>query len=1094
MAPRIFGLSSRSRPRSVSESHETPSRAIFNDLSDAHATITRRQPSNWATLTPGWANDQPLSVGNAKSTPLASVARSSNLIVNHSSETPHQRLRHPASPEIPESEIGNKFPSLSPQGSHFPASGSRGLRTEQHQSTAENSHRRSRSLDQLLNTPHLSTSKENVAHQLPQHVKGNLPQNSTVSDIYDSYIGEGIEDAQEPRNLPENGGAVGNEPMHGMSNYASQSQTQLSNFAWSPRGSLVDTETGMHTNIAPYVGSPVRSGGAERAHGHGHGHGMDYLDPIEASIAPTRDPEVSPHDSFDSFEAYINEVENGRDFEDEQRRLEAQCATVTLVSQPGPVRSRPMSQAEIMDLEHQIRRHLRSPSPLSNEYVGESNVDPNTAFGASRSSSSTSFGTFHLRRYGHTVEEAIRRAEPQIPYGGIETVRTRTGTPPLLFGSNAIPDSRVFPVASSEHDWETEDGVSRHNTQVTHVQGGVSSFADYSSSSSEMRARGLPPGGRVLQYPPHPRYLHTWNMMRDARTGQILFLPEDRAVTSQFPYQNALTSSAMRQQLFVDNHGAAMDSGSHIDAAQEPHYAVSEQASISGYDSDDNLQMITGSEEEGKPISAPKNQSSAWMSTDEGVTTEPNVNTRARDGSFAQVVIANQQANITGTPEGTGAREVGSSLADVSSPNPAFSSSPFDISSPALRYQNISNSEKKAHRRTIDGSLDTLKTQSSEELFKKLQGASIARSSVYSADEEFTALPQASSNLPPEIIEHRQQLIDHNLLPRPIAPHYQEPKRLSLPLDSLTPSKNKKATTATGANLSRHFQQFIPSAAILPTMRKRSPHRREPAMDHASTDFELEVTHPRRSKKSARGKEGRKRKVSDGEGSTALDNKNTAAPTERHIIEGQEDRVDIKTVSTEPVQLEPATVPTAATDSSSANGVDRNENDNHGTQRVDTPAMIPFRVDNEYKRSRLKNHEWDLLYTDLPGRESGTERIGRPLQRPRPRPAGPTQTNRPIARVRSPHLYAIPRTPEDNLLARQKELGRVILVLCILLPPLWLLFGHGYLDYMMDYLTYGACRGMRKEEKRVALFLGYSTIAAVVIGIPVGVVVGTAAL
>ena len=1029
-------------------------------------------------------------MGNAKSTPLASVARFSQPSNDQSSEAPHEQLRRLASPEIPESEIGNKFPSLSREGSHFPATGLLGRRTEQRQSSG-NSHRRSRSLNQLPSAASPSTSKENVMQQSPRHHKSSLPQNSTVSDIYDSYVGEEIGYHHEPRRFSESGSAVGNERMHGIPDDAPKSQPQLDNFAWSPQSSLINTEPQPHTDSAPYVESQVLPRAVEQ--GHDHGHGIHSADMIEESIAPIRNPEVSPHESFDSFEAYINEVQNQGDSEDEQRRLEAQCATVTLVSQQGPVRSRPMSQAEIVDLEQQIRRHLRNPSPLSIEYIGESDMDPNAAFAASRSSSSTSFGTFHLRRYGHTVEEAIRGAEPHNLGNNIETARTRTGTPPLLFGSNALVDPRVPPVPSSDHDWETEDGVSRHNTQATYVQGGVSSFADYSSSSSEMRTRGLPPGGRVLQHPAHPRYLHTWNMVRDARTGQSLFLQEDGAAMSSFPYQNALTPPVMRRQFFMDNHGAAMSPSSRV---REPHYAVSQRGSISGSEPDDVHMRTPASEQERNPESKQttesKDQSSTWISTDEGIKTGSTVNTRARDDSFAQMVIANQQANVTGTPEGTGAREVGSSLANASSPNPVFSSSPFDISSPVVEYQNISNSEKRAHRRTIDGSLDTLKTQSSEELFKKLHGASASRSSVYSAYEEFTALPQAASYLPQEIIEHRQQLIDHNLLPRPKTPPYQEPKRLSLPLDSFTPSKNKKATTATGANLGHHFQQFLPSSAILPAIRRRSPHRRQPAMDQPSTDFELEVTHPRRSKKSARGKEGRKRKVSDGEESSAHINESTAAPTEHRIMEGHEAPVDSKTTSIEPVELEDVTVQPTTTGASGATGVDRIIDHNHGTQRIDTPTKTSFRVDNEYKRSRLKNHEWDLLYTDLPGRESGTERIGRPLQRPRPRPAGLTDANRPIARAESPHLYHIPRTPEDNLLARQKELGRVILVLCVLLPPLWLLFGHGYMDYMMDYLTYGACRVMRKEEKRVALILGYTTIAAVVVGIPVGVVVGTA--
>ena len=50
-----------------------------------------------------------------------------------------------------------------------------------------------------------------------------------------------------------------------------------------------------------------------------------------------------------------------------------------------------------------------------------------------------------------------------------------------------------------------------------------------------------------------------------------------------------------------------------------------------------------------------------------------------RKGSFAKVTILGSKGNVTGTPEGTGAREVGSSLAGLSSPL-QFSSPPYQAS------------------------------------------------------------------------------------------------------------------------------------------------------------------------------------------------------------------------------------------------------------------------------------------------------------------------------------------------------------------------------------------------------------------------------
>ena len=1142
MAPRIFALSFKSRRRSASDSHGISSKTIFNDLSDAHASNTGARHGNLPALTPGWAGDQPVAAANAKSRPLASVARLSPPSLSQFSEAPHTHLTPSGPPPIPENEIGVRFPSLSREGSSIPASGIIKRKTEQHQSSAGYSHRRSRSLDQLLSTADTTdpaanesgmplrsatlyplVSAENETHEAYRNVGSSLPQNSTVSDIYDSYIGEEFGHHHELRRSSQDRSAFGNAPMYGVSSNLAQPLSDLDNYAWSPRSSLVNDMPQTYTNTQPYVESQELPGAVGQTHDN-VGRDTNTFDSTQASVARTTAPEISDHDSFESFQAFLNGVQNQEDSESEEQRQDAPSATLTLVHQHGPVSSRPMSQAEIMGLEQQIRLHLRNPSRLSTEYVDESNVNQTVAVRASRSSSSTSFGTFHLRRYGNTVQEATGAGQHHELNEVTGIARTRTGTPPLLFGSNALGQPHVLPLGSSERDWETVDGAAHDDF---HAQGGVSSFADYSSSSSEMRARGLPPGGRILQHPAHPRYAHTWNMMRDARTGQTLLLPEDSAATSPFPYQNAVTPPAMRQRLFADyqhfspssaHHGylfgsppvssriyggspsadesrsllhppGAMDPSPPTDTLHEPHYAVSEHASIIGYESDENLEIAGGSEQdigcEEKKCSDQKDQSSAWVSTEDGALTDHFVSSRAREGSFAQMMIANAQANITGTPEGTGVREVGSSLANASSPSAAFSSSPIDVPPATITRQIISDAEKRAHRRTIDGSLDAIRTKSSDELFKQFLSVPGSKSSTYSADEEFTALPQASSILPIEVIEHRQQLINHNLLPRPKTPPYSEPKRLSLPLDSLTPSKLKKDTVATGANFGRQLQQFLPSSAIVPTIRKRSPHRPQPTMDPGPSDFELQVTHPRKSKKSARGKGGRKRKVSDSEEVTDPINGSTTAPAGHGFAAEHEPPVDSMTTSIEPVELEGVTVhPTTA----GAAGADL-DNHKNVTQRVDTPTTTPFRVDNEYKRSRLKNHEWDLLYIDLPGHESATERVGRPPQRPRPRPAGATYGTRPIARAQSPHLYPIPRTPEDNLLARQKELGRVFLVLCAICPALWLLYGHGYLDYMMDGLTCGACRGMRKEEKRIALILGYGTVAAVAIGISVGVVV-----
>lgn len=720
MASKIFTNPFKSRSCSVSETRGTPSRAVYDDLSDAHASITGRRPPHWASLAPGWAKDQPLIPQPAQSTPLENVARYSGGLdgIDQDSPSINRPLSHRLAPSagrfaIAESEIGSKFPSIASEGRTIERS--IGFDNE-HGRQASTAHRRSRSLDMSA-----------VSHMVKDLDKKDVRQdtdvapNSTVSDIYHMY-GESINRIQP--------------------------QARIGQTAWTPRLSTDETDQ----------------------------------EPGQLFAKPARMP------------------------------------------QDGPAGTRPVPQTESSGLENHVAMHLRNLSSVSQlSYPADAVVDagertsaarlfdPGVAFGVSRSSSSTSFGTFHMRRYGNSVQEAIGTDE--LHGNHAEKPAVRTGTPPLLFGTNAMAlplvrqDSSFKPAEDSELDWQTVDGMSKNNSHPVHMTGGTGSLADYSSSSGDVRVRGLPNGGEILQHPAHPRYMHTWNMMRDAYTGQTLLLPQDREGAKLFPYQNALTPPAMRRHLFADSqhpspqsgyetrplysspfsmmtHGGSlgreesksllpprsqMSSASKVEVCQRPYYVVSEQGSVSG--EDEALDIISKSQQAQVNTGARSNKkdhSSGWVSTDTSGFPENSVHQHPRAGSFAQMMLTGAKANITGTPEGTGAREVGSSLANTSSPLETFASSPVENSNAG--HLVTSNAPKIVHRRTIDGSLDTIKTQSSDELFKLMQATDEANNSIYSHEEDFTALPQATSNLPYEVLEHREQLIKHNLLPRPESP------------------------------------------------------------------------------------------------------------------------------------------------------------------------------------------------------------------------------------------------------------------------------------------------------------------------------------
>ena len=85
-------------------------------------------------------------------------------------------------------------------------------------------------------------------------------------------------------------------------------------------------------------------------------------------------------------------------------------------------------------------------------------------------------------------------------------LRTRNGTPPLLFGS--------FDCSRCENDWETV----RESNEV------ASSLADVSDSEGRSPLKGFPSlrPAEMLRRPQHPRYDHSWDLQQDIRSGAFV--------------------------------------------------------------------------------------------------------------------------------------------------------------------------------------------------------------------------------------------------------------------------------------------------------------------------------------------------------------------------------------------------------------------------------------------------------------------------------------------------------------------------------------------------------------------------------------------
>ena len=130
-----------------------------------------------------------------------------------------------------------------------------------------------------------------------------------------------------------------------------------------------------------------------------------------------------------------------------------------------------------------------------------------------------------------------------------------------------------------------------------------------------------------------------------------------------------------------------------------------------------------------------------------------------------------------------------------------------------------------------------------------------------------------------------------------------------------------------------------------------------------------------------------------------------------------------------------------------------------------------------------------ILVHPVYGNESPRDHFKPGPLRPRshPRPLGPHLFQRPIARADSPHLHCIPHPTTTDLLERHVLFSRIYLIPSMVVPPIALVYGHGYMDSLMRLHTGGEIKGFRATEKTIALCWGYglSTICifAIIIAI-----------
>ncbi len=295
---------------------------------------------------------------------------------------------------------------------------------------------------------------------------------------------------------------------------------------------------------------------------------------------------------------------------------------------------------------------------------------------------------------------------------------------------------RAYPMSSGEQDWETvsdakEFGFHVASENATDAHTG-SSLADNSDSGDislpKQETSDAHSGG--LQSSSRPRLNQSYIIIRDHQTGQSYSIPQsENELRDQMPRVSRDNQSRAYHHptpLF-EGHTHPFTSSPPV-IVPPPHSADSQMdeigadqtipdpTSLTSEMSDDeqkvkhqrkSLYELTTPASKGSKGEMNETQrefgskersyhSSTWVSTQSEDDSMANALPQlpGRQGSFTKVTILGAKENITGSPDGTGAREVGSSLADASSPGVPLSSSPAPfIVTPYSQYQTQSKAK-----------------------------------------------------------------------------------------------------------------------------------------------------------------------------------------------------------------------------------------------------------------------------------------------------------------------------------------------------------------------------------------------------------------
>ncbi|KAI4188659.1 MAG: hypothetical protein L6R41_001980 [Letrouitia leprolyta] len=484
------------RPRSKSEKSRTPPKVVFGDLSSAYASIAQKN-------TPSTPNLRRAGVGNVSSgvqmSPQSEGSPSAPLLKNTSPQV--IRVSHLSSDLFLPQDLDT---SPSQPGPSRPCS------------------KRDTDDGQLLER---STTIQNVSQR---HAYGLVASNDGLHSVRGSHIATDESDEEQAKK-PSVIEQVEWSPRSSVEVHATQKGAPIARQEIGEPPAIPLPRTPKGKEALKYGGLQESSTPTEEVSRSSESYGNTRR-LLDLSI-PRLARQNTQRDSF--FDNLVDFAKEGQS-SSSQGGSKKSFATFSIKEASGNHITRPVSQGEFQHLEQEISSHLRRESQASNAALGGGVIHVGQISFHFPQGSEADCGP------GSSQTTDSSELESVVDFSLIQpALRTRSGTPPLLFGGSSH--------SKRDTDWETI-GDSNELT---------SSIADCSDSPSTSPPKGFSflNTRKILKHPAHPRYTHSWDLQQDVRSGAFVLTPQYKpSAAISFPNNNGLTSLALRNDISNYSH------------------------------------------------------------------------------------------------------------------------------------------------------------------------------------------------------------------------------------------------------------------------------------------------------------------------------------------------------------------------------------------------------------------------------------------------------------------------------------------------------------------------------------------------------------